>query len=60
MKHDTGHALACLPQSKNWLEDRRSEDDEMPRRVEETIKTKVREVRMAKIKEKRKEERRRK
>jgi len=38
------------------LEDRRSEDDKMFRRVQETVEIKAREVRMAEIEERRKKE----
>jgi len=38
------------------LEDKRSEDDKMFRRVQETVEIKAREVRMAEIEERRRKE----
>jgi len=50
----TGYILAYFPQPRDQLEDRRSKDNKMFRRVWETVETKAREVRMAEIEKRRK------
>ena len=49
--------MAYLLQYWDWLEDKRSEDDEVFRRVWKAVKTEVREVRVAKTERKRKKRR---
>jgi len=50
-----GNAVAYTPQFWNWLEDKRSEYDEVPREVWKAVKTKAEKIRVVKIKERRKE-----
>ena len=45
--------MACSPQSWDWLENRRGEDDEVPRRVWKTVETKAGKSEMAKTKRRR-------
>ena len=54
MECDFRNAVACLPQSWNWLEDREGKDDKVSRRMWKVMEAKVRKVRV--VKAKRKEE----
>ena len=54
MECDFRNAVACLPQSWNWLEDREGKDDMVSRRMWKVMEAKVRKVRV--VKAKRKEE----
>jgi len=49
VEYYTRYILACLPQPRDQLKDKRSEDDKIFRRVYEMMETKAREVRMAEI-----------
>jgi len=50
---DLGYAMASLPQSRDRLENRRSEDDEMSRGMWEIVETSARKIRVGKAKEER-------
>jgi len=54
---DLGNAVASTPQSRNRLENRRGEDDEVPRGMWKAVETGAREVRVGKAKERRSKER---
>ncbi len=58
MECNIGDAMACLPQSWDWLENRRSKDDEVSREMWKAVETKVGKIRMTEAK-KREEKRRR-
>ena len=60
MEHNFGNAIASLPQSWDWLENRRSKDDKVSRRMWKAVETKVEEVRMVEAEERRKEKRKEK
>ena len=49
--------MASIPQSRNRLENRRGEDDKVPRGMWEAVETSTREVGVGKAKERRSEER---
>ena len=53
-----GNTIACSLQSWDWLENRRSKDDKISRRVWEAVETKAGKIRMEKAKRRRKEARR--
>ena len=55
MEYYLGYAIVCLLQSWNWLEDRRSEDNKMPKWVWKVLEAKAREIRMVKTGKKEKE-----
>ena len=55
MDGDFGNAVASMPQSRNKLENRRGEDDEVPRRMWEAVETGTREVGVGKAKGERSE-----
>ena len=57
MEYNLRNAMACLPQSWNWLENGRSKDDEMSGGMWKAMETKAEKVRIAEV-EKRREERR--
>ena len=48
MDGNFGNIVASLPQSRNRLEDGRGKDDEMPKRVWNTVETDVGKIRVAK------------
>ena len=50
MDGDFGNAVASMPQSRNKLENRRGEDDEVPREMWEAVETGTREVGVEKAK----------
>ena len=52
MECDFRNAVACLPQSWNWLEDREGKDDKVSRRMWKVMEAKVRKVRVVKAKRK--------
>ena len=60
MDDDLGNAVANMLQSRNKLESRRGEDDEVPRGMWETVETGTREVRVGKAKGRSKKKERRK
>ena len=51
MDSNLGDVMASTPQSRNRLENRGGEDDEISRRVWKAVETEIREVRMAEAKE---------
>ena len=53
-----GNAMACSSQSWDWLENEKSEDDEVSRRVWKVVETKAEKNGVAKTKRRRKEIRR--
>ena len=54
------NAMACMPQSWNWLEDRRSEADKVFRRVWKVVKAEVGKIGVEKKKEKERKKKERK
>ena len=60
MECDFGNAMVSLPQSWNWLENRRSEDEKVPRRMQKVVETKTEKSGVAKTKGKSREKTRRK
>ena len=60
MNCDLGNAVASIPQSRNRLENRRGEDDEVPRGMWEAVETSTREVGVGKAKGRKSKERSRK
>ena len=48
--------MACMPQFWDWLENRRSKNNEMSRRMWKAVETKARKIRVEKAKEKMKRE----
>ena len=57
MNGDLGDAMASMLQSRNRLESRRGEDDEVPRGMWETVETSTREVGVGKAKRRRSKKR---
>ena len=55
MEYNFGDAMASLPQSWDWLEDRRSRDDEVSRRMWKTVEAKAGKTKVAKTKRRREE-----
>ena len=47
MECDFGNAIASMPQSGNWLENRRSQDDEVSRRMWKAVETEAGEIKVA-------------
>ena len=60
MECNLGNTVASPPQSWDWLENRKSEDDKISRGMWEAVKTKARKVRVAETEGWREERRRRK
>ena len=50
MECNLGNAIACLPQPWDWLENRRSKDDKIPKEVWKVVETKAEKVRMTEAK----------
>ena len=60
VEYDFGNTIASLSQSQNWLENRRSKNNKMLRRVWKVAETEVGKIRVVKTKWGRKEETRKK
>ena len=60
MECNLGNAVISLPQSWDWLEDERGQDDEVSKRIQETVETKAGKTRITEVERKEEERRSRK
>lgn len=60
MECNVGNTRTSMPQSWDWLEDKRIQDDKVSREIWKAIKAKAGKIRVAEVEEKREEARKRK